>query len=199
MGSPSPDPAPPSAGTLCAICQWPIRSGEAGAECPECRADYHAECWEENGGCAVYGCSRVPPTEPRAAVEIPVSYWGQEHKPCPACGAEILAAAVRCRNCGATFAEARPEDPSRFRERMALKQRQPSLRRQAVWLLVFSALTCTAPLAALIGIKWYFSHRHELRELPRLYAGLARIALAVGIGQSLLIILMSVLFSTFRC
>jgi hypothetical protein len=25
--------------------------------CPECNVPYHAECWQENNGCAVYGCN----------------------------------------------------------------------------------------------------------------------------------------------
>ena len=94
--------------TLCAICQSPLGNESELVSCPECQAPYHAECWQENGGCAVYGCSQVPPTEHRQNIEIPVSYWGREKKPCPVCGTEILAAALRCRNCGTTFESALP-------------------------------------------------------------------------------------------
>ena len=93
--APSPGGRPVS-GKVCAICQSPISGEEAKTVCPACRAEYHAECWEENGGCAVYGCAQVPAVELRRSIEIPVSYWGRENKPCPSCGREILAAAVRC-------------------------------------------------------------------------------------------------------
>src|SRR5881394_3850802 len=99
---------------FCAICQTPVKAGDAAASCPDCAAPYHAECWEENGGCGVYGCTQVPKTEHRDRLEIPVSYWGQEHKNCPVCQTQILAAAVRCRVCGTNFASARPQDANEF-------------------------------------------------------------------------------------
>ena len=84
-------PRPPGEtdGLRCPICQWPIESGEAQTLCPGCRTEYHQECWQMNGGCAVYGCKYVPPTEHLEDIEIPVSYWGQEYKPCPACRAMV--------------------------------------------------------------------------------------------------------------
>src|SRR5512138_2081358 len=94
----------PPDGSLCAICQSSLEPPSELTRCPECQSAYHADCWQENGGCAIYGCAQVPATEGRAALEIPAAYWGQEEKPCPACGRQILAAAVRCRHCGATFA-----------------------------------------------------------------------------------------------
>jgi len=45
---------------LCAICQSAIGEGDVRTACPGCGAPYHAECWAENGGCAVYGCECVP-------------------------------------------------------------------------------------------------------------------------------------------
>ena len=33
-------------------------------------------------------------------LEVPMAYWGQEHKNCPVCGTQMLAAATRCRSCG---------------------------------------------------------------------------------------------------
>src|SRR5437762_1315151 len=81
-----------SAGPVCAICLSAIMESDAKTACPACNAGYHAECWNENGGCAVYGCSQAPAVELRRAIEIPMSYWGQENKNCPKCGREILAA-----------------------------------------------------------------------------------------------------------
>src|SRR6266487_1589138 len=121
-----------SGGAKCGICLSPINEPEAKTACPACHAEYHAECWQENGGCAVYGCSQVPVVEKRQAIEIPMSYWGQENKQCPSCKREILAAAVRCRHCGATFESARPQDAEAFRQRNELSGRLPTVRRNVI-------------------------------------------------------------------
>ncbi len=175
---------PVASSTLCSICQTAIAAGEAKVACPECHAEYHEDCWRENGGCAVYGCSKVPATEKRAAVEIPVSYWGQENKTCPVCKTVILAAAVRCRICGSTFVSARPEHASEFQDRAARLQRQPTMRKMVVCFFIFSLLPCSAPLAAIVGGTWYFFVRQEINALPSLYGALSKIGLVVGVGQT---------------
>src|SRR5262245_32335975 len=97
-------------GGRCTICMTALGAPGDATTCASCGTAYHRDCWEENRGCAVYGCSEVPPTEGLRAVEIASSYWGQEEKACPQCGATIRAAAIRCRSCGATFEAAQPED-----------------------------------------------------------------------------------------
>lgn len=185
-------------GPVCAICFTPIAAGEAKNACPACQAEYHAECWQENGGCAVYGCSQVPVIEKRQALEIPVSYWGQENKQCPNCKREILAAAVRCRHCGATFDSARPQDAAEFQQRSELTQRLPALRRTVVWLFVFSVVPCLAPIGAVWGAIWYPAHREDVRALPTLYGALCKIGLGVAIGQTVAMVLVTLLFSLIR-
>src|SRR5262245_19432238 len=64
-------PAPTARETLCAICQSPMGAGERRTACPACKAEYHQDCWQDNQGCAVYGCPEVPATEHREALEIP--------------------------------------------------------------------------------------------------------------------------------
>jgi predicted RNA-binding Zn-ribbon protein involved in translation (DUF1610 family) len=184
--------------SLCAICQTPLSDGGNMVACPACHAPYHAECWAENGGCAVYGCEQVPKVGMRTGMEIPASYWGRENKPCPACGAEILAAAVRCRHCGATFASAQPEDAEAFRKRSEQGQIGPGLRRQAVWIFIFCVMPLTAPIGAVVALVWWNSHREEIKALPALHAGLARLALIVGCGQTVLAVIMGVLYAAFR-
>lgn len=52
----------------CPYCRYPIKSGSRVHRCDACGASHHAECWQANGGCAVYGCRRSPtPTEPARA------------------------------------------------------------------------------------------------------------------------------------
>jgi len=181
-------------GTDCAICQTTIAAEDAKAACPECKVEYHADCWQENGGCAVYGCAGVPKVEQRRAIEIPISYWGQENKPCPSCQREILAAAVRCRHCGATFSSARPEDADEFSDRATLQERLPGMKRMIVWIFVFSIVPCLAPIGAVWGVIWYLTNRSRLGALPGVFAALLKIALAVGLGQCALILLMTVLY-----
>ena len=183
---------------VCAICQSPFGDEEVRTACPDCHAEYHADCWQENGGCAVYGCPQVPQVEARRSVEIPVSFWGQENKPCPACGREILAAAVRCRHCGATFASAQPEDREEFNQRAALDARLPKTRQWAIALFVLSILPCTAPVGGVWSLIWYPLHRQELAALPPIYPALTKIGIAVGLGQTVVLALMGMLYSITR-
>lgn len=39
-----------------------------GMLCPACRTPHHRDCWEENGGCTVFGCSAAPVEE--AAIRV---------------------------------------------------------------------------------------------------------------------------------
>ncbi len=48
------------AGRPCPYCHTPIDSGEALAICGDCGAAHHAECWDENTGCAITGCAAAP-------------------------------------------------------------------------------------------------------------------------------------------
>jgi hypothetical protein len=62
-----PEPQPAEAARDCGICQSAIIGGEVTKTCPSCSQTYHAECWNENHGCAAYGCPEVGSLEPVAA------------------------------------------------------------------------------------------------------------------------------------
>lgn len=183
---------------VCAFCLSLIGTADAVMVCPACRASYHDDCWRENGGCAVYGCSEVPTVEPRRSVEIPVSYWGRESKPCPACGKEILAAAVRCRFCGATFSSAQPEDAAAFNQRSEQEKRLPQVQQRIVWIFVLSVIPCSAPIGGVWGLVWYPTHRSDVEVLPSLYPALCKIGIAVGLGQTVLMALMAAIYAAAR-
>jgi hypothetical protein len=187
-------PGRADAGPVCAICLSPFGAAEARTSCSTCNTEYHTDCWQENGGCAVYGCSQVPTVEQRRSIEVPVSYWGQENKLCPGCGREILAAAVRCRYCGATFDSARPQDSDEFRQKTELAQRLPLARRLIVGIFVFSLLPCLAPIGAIWGLIWYSSNREELRALPSLYSALCKIGLVVSFGQTVAMMVLTLAY-----
>jgi predicted RNA-binding Zn-ribbon protein involved in translation (DUF1610 family) len=180
---------------FCAICQTVIQPAESEGSCPACGAIYHPECWQENGGCAVYGCKNVPATESRRSIEIPISYWGQEQKPCPVCGAKIQAAAVRCRHCGTSFSSARPMDEREFQQNAAEAVRLPAQRKGVTIFFICSVVTCTAPFAALVGTFWWLQNRKAIRKLPSLYGALSLVALWVGWGQIILMIIIGILYS----
>jgi predicted RNA-binding Zn-ribbon protein involved in translation (DUF1610 family) len=188
-------PASGASDPVCSICLSPIAESDSKNACPSCNAAYHSECWTENAGCAVYGCSQAPVVESRRAIEIPVSYWGQENKNCPKCGRQILAAAVRCRHCGATFESARPQESDEFQRRTALSQRLPGAKRMIVWIFVFSLLPCFAPIGAIWGFIWSSTHRDEIQALPTIYNALSKIGLVVATGVTVIIVLMTVIFA----
>ena len=181
-------PAQATSSHLCAICQSPFGADESRSACPDCQAEYHADCWTENRGCAVYGCPQVPPTEARDTLELPVSYWGQEHKICPVCNAQILAAAVRCKICGTTFDSAQPQDAEQFLRQANRVVRAPVLRKHVVWVFVLCLVPFLAPLALVGGTIWYWPRRKDISALPSLYGALIKIGLAVGAGQTLIIL-----------
>ena len=163
--------------------------------CPECQTAYHVECWEENHGCAVYGCGQVPAIESRTALEIPIAYWGQEHKPCPVCQKEILAAAVRCRHCGSVFQTARPLDAAEFANSSRLEALSPRLRKTIIWIFILCLIPGIAPVAVIGGWIWFHSNRDGIDTLPSLYPALIKIGLGVGALQTVAMVTAAILFS----
>lgn len=65
--APKPDPR-------CGVCHSAILPLEESTRCPACRTQFHVECWAENRGCSVYGCSQVnalaPSLQPMPHAEI---------------------------------------------------------------------------------------------------------------------------------
>ena len=51
---------------VCPYCRTPIVVEENNELlCPGCATPHHADCFAENGGCTVFGCSAAPPEEPK--------------------------------------------------------------------------------------------------------------------------------------
>jgi uncharacterized Zn-finger protein len=190
-------PAPAPADGACPVCRAGVEGGAGGVACPDCRTVHHGECWEYNGGCAQYGCASAPRTAKLADLEIPASYWGQTEKACPRCGQIIQAAAVRCRFCGATFATAAPQLYGEYAQQQRLQDDLPRLRKTGIWLLVFSAIPCTAPPAAIIGSIWYLSNRRKIESLPAMQLGLIRIGLVIAMSLTALMVIAVMLQALF--
>ena len=89
----------------CPYCQSETARGAAVVRCAKCDTPYHADCWRENGGCAVYGCASkacippLPPTPPRSGPRPPVAQSAGELR-CPNCYARIQPHDDRCISCG---------------------------------------------------------------------------------------------------
>jgi len=54
---------------VCPYCRAEIGSGEGERlDCPGCATPHHPECFAENGGCTVFGCSKAPADEAKISV-----------------------------------------------------------------------------------------------------------------------------------
>lgn len=63
---------------VCPYCRTEIGSGEGERlDCPGCATPHHPECFAENGGCTVFGCSKAP------ADEAKISLTGNDFQPAP--------------------------------------------------------------------------------------------------------------------
>jgi hypothetical protein len=184
-----------SAQGVCPVCRTP--AVEDSIECPDCHVRHHQECWVYNNGCGKYGCASAPASEKLNELEVPPSFWGQNEKECPACHKLIQAAALRCRHCGTVFNTARPQDVVQFHAQRSLTSDLPGLKRNVIILLIFSALPCTAPLAAVVGGIWYLTRREKIAQLPATQSAMAKIALGIAIGQTTLLVLVAILHSMF--
>jgi TM2 domain-containing membrane protein YozV len=53
----------------CPYCRAPIEEPEGQAIiCAGCGTPHHADCYQENGGCTVFGCSAAPADEPKLSL-----------------------------------------------------------------------------------------------------------------------------------
>jgi len=81
-----PQPAQsPHAATMsrCGVCHGAIQPGEETTRCSACKALFHIECWTENGGCSVYGCSQVGAITPPPPSTMTSADWvvSEPHDP----------------------------------------------------------------------------------------------------------------------
>jgi TM2 domain-containing membrane protein YozV len=54
---------------VCPYCRTEVETAEEERlECPGCGTPHHPECFAENGGCTVFGCSKAPLDEPKLSV-----------------------------------------------------------------------------------------------------------------------------------
>ena len=61
-----------TAALACPYCRMPLDEAEGQVTmCQGCGTPHHSDCFEENGGCTVFGCSAAPPPEPKLSIGAP--------------------------------------------------------------------------------------------------------------------------------
>jgi TM2 domain-containing membrane protein YozV len=57
---------------VCPYCRTEVNAADGGrVDCPECHTPHHQDCFTENGGCTVFGCSQAPVDEPKISLTGP--------------------------------------------------------------------------------------------------------------------------------
>ena len=56
---------------VCPYCRTKILAEDGPVVCEGCGTSHHADCYTENGGCTIFGCSKAPGDEPKLSVSTP--------------------------------------------------------------------------------------------------------------------------------
>jgi TM2 domain-containing membrane protein YozV len=56
---------------VCPYCRAKIAGDEPSLACEGCGTAHHADCYAENNGCTIFGCSKAPADEPKLSVSAP--------------------------------------------------------------------------------------------------------------------------------
>ena len=56
---------------VCPYCRTKIGAEDGPMVCEGCGTAHHADCYAENGGCTIFGCSKAPGDEPKVSVSTP--------------------------------------------------------------------------------------------------------------------------------
>lgn len=82
----------------CPVCCCEILAEDESVACPDCATMYHKDCWEENKGCAIYGCQSAHCLDVHAQQQEQES--GQNEISCPWCYTLVSPKTVICPSCG---------------------------------------------------------------------------------------------------
>jgi len=161
----------------CSICHTLIRTPAEETRCPECDQAYHETCWDELGGCATYGCSRVAVAEKPPPPHTTPQGWGDE-KACPRCKRTLHSGSLRC-PCGATFPYADPMSTDEYGAWVDGETKVARTRRLLLALFLLSLPGFPAPVTGAVATVIAVRSRHAL-------AGAQGTWLAMGYGAGAL-------------
>lgn len=181
---------------MCSICQTEMIRGEWATCCSACNLSYHSECWQENGGCAQYGCQNTPETEKDEAPSQQSNVWGDE-KACPGCQRQIKSIALKCRYCGAIFDTRDLVTQEEFARREYQDKEYGVARAALVALFLVSVTGCLSPVALVLHLVLRYGGRLgdnlEFARLPDELKVLNLIGLIISgalVGLGFLVVLL---------
>ena len=99
--------------TNCPVCCTEIQPDDEKIVCPDCKMTYHKDCWNDNNGCATYGCHSAGCLNPPPfKVNVTVGNDSATHTAystptpgaiCPKCHTQLAAGTTFCWSCGNEF------------------------------------------------------------------------------------------------
>lgn len=152
------------AGEMCWICQNRIMAGDEIVFCSNDKLPSHAECWEHNEGCPVYGCSQAPVS--RIDVVALGAQTGEADFQCPNCRKRVKPSFLTCTFCGTLFELENIVYNLEYEDFQYRQEENDRLQRPLWWLLLLSVSGVLAPLALVLLIaarlkgsvgKWRFN------------------------------------------
>ncbi|HEX9060307.1 MAG TPA: hypothetical protein VF941_09015 [Clostridia bacterium] len=155
----------------CSICQGEL-SGFEIRRCPQCKNEFHIDCWDENGGCGTPGCEFLPHKAVKSEQQYEqTSYWGAATKVCPACGEEIEVNTISCPHCKEVFDTIDPVSRDTYKESKSIRRyNKPSTHPIAITIFICGLIGCTAPINLIAGGIWFFKNVGTLKtEYPQGY------------------------------
>lgn len=176
--------------TVCGICLHPFMVKQQLILCPACGRPFHPECWEELGGCATFGCSRMVETR---KPDEQINYWGAREKNCPMCAESIPISALECPYCHTSFDDIRPmakADLIKPVESYDVRR----MRHRAAWLLLFNAIGITSPVAVVVALFWYVREKGGILRSDSSSRALILTSIAIGLLYLFLLPLAWVIF-----
>lgn len=160
---------------FCTICQTGILLDEHTTKCTKCETEYHTQCWDENAGCAAYGCLNAPKVTKSEKQQI--NYNG---KTCPFCKEEIVSSATICRFCKRHL----PSDQAMDDEKPVIGENK-----SVIILFVLSLLGIFSPITLIWSLSYYFSTGKKMKQTNPLFRFLSLFSIVISTVFFILLII----------
>jgi hypothetical protein len=157
---------------ICQICYTPIKESDEKIDCPKCKIPFHKDCWEEYGGCSIYGCDYAPEYKKSEIDEnLQKAHWGQEKKTCPYCGEGIPIDAISCPLCRENLKSAAPISRKSIYKappKMADPE-EGKVKAASVLFFIVSVFAVLSPVILIFCPIWYFINREKVNRFSPVY------------------------------